>query len=254
MPRSRSRSSRPVGVVSPLVGCTIENPEYPSSPPTPLNTWCSPGRRRSCRAAPHVSATQWTGHVPPSLAKCGVTGGCQSCVVTTSALRRAAAAATSRLTTSMTSSAPDTYRLPSGWAKSFCTSTTRRAGVLVVGDRHSAEATGTSDQGGATGRTPDYEIALGHGHPDPVVCTGVRGRQGLGVPYRNARSSPYDKVRFSPNPPPPPLSTSRRHLSLPPQASRSAAWAATCPPAERDASAIAVAPKEWVTIVTDPKS
>ena len=31
-------------------------------------------------SAPHVSCTQWTGHVPPSLAKCGVTAGCQSWV------------------------------------------------------------------------------------------------------------------------------------------------------------------------------
>ena len=67
---------------------------------------------------PQVSATQWTGQGPPSLAKWGVDGGCQSWVKTT---RPPAfvAIAISRLIVGTTSAAPATERLPAGSAKFF---------------------------------------------------------------------------------------------------------------------------------------
>jgi hypothetical protein len=56
-----------------------------------------------------VSATQWTGQIPPSLAKCGVVSGCQSWVKATVALA-AVAIAISRLTTGTMASPPATDR------------------------------------------------------------------------------------------------------------------------------------------------
>ena len=62
------------GLLSPVFGSRIVKPEYPSSPPSPFAPWRPPvpGRGSACSRAPHVPATQCTGHVPPSLAKCGV--------------------------------------------------------------------------------------------------------------------------------------------------------------------------------------
>src|SRR3990170_2850719 len=82
--------------------------------------------RLGWRSAPQVSATQWTGQIPPSLAKCGVDAGCQSCVYNTGA-PAATARCTSSLTRATISSPPRTDRLPAGSAKSFCRSTTMSA-------------------------------------------------------------------------------------------------------------------------------
>ena len=41
--------------------------------------------RSGWSAAPHDSATQWTGQMPPSLEKWGVDAGWRSCVYTTNA-------------------------------------------------------------------------------------------------------------------------------------------------------------------------
>ena len=73
-----------------------------------------------------MPATQCTGHGPPSVTKWGVRGGCQSWVYTTGA-PAARAAAISSFTAGSTASAPATDSEPSGWAKSFCTSTTTSA-------------------------------------------------------------------------------------------------------------------------------
>src|SRR5436309_11266947 len=64
--------------------------------------------------------------MPPSLAKCGVDSGCQSWVYTTS-VPAARARAVSPFAAAGTRSPPRTYSDPFGSAKSFCTSTTRRA-------------------------------------------------------------------------------------------------------------------------------
>jgi hypothetical protein len=63
---------------------------------------------------------------PPSFWKCGVTGGCQSIIITTRA-PAASAWAISRLTWPTIAAPPVTGRLPLGSAKSFWTSTTIRA-------------------------------------------------------------------------------------------------------------------------------
>ena len=69
-----------------------------------------------------------TGQIPPSLAKWGVEGGCQSRVYTTVA-PAAWARSISALMNGITAAPSVTERLPSGSAKSFWTSTTTRAVV-----------------------------------------------------------------------------------------------------------------------------
>ena len=91
----------------PVSGSRIVKAEYPSSPRAPLRiSGASSGTSSSgWSAAPQVSRTQWTGHVPPSAAKWGVCSGCQSWLYATSA-PFARASAASRLTIGMMSAPP----------------------------------------------------------------------------------------------------------------------------------------------------
>ncbi len=107
-------------------GSRIVKPLYPSSPLLPLRTTGPRTSSPGWSAAPQVSRTQWTGQIPPSRAKWGVVGGCQSWVYTTSA-SASSADVTSASMGAGNGSPPATYSEPAGSAKSFWTSTTMSA-------------------------------------------------------------------------------------------------------------------------------
>ena len=79
-PAVRRRPSSAVGTSAPVAWSRIVKPLYPSSPSSPLPIVGPSTTSVGSKAAPQVPATQWTGHVPPSFAKWGVTAGWRSCV------------------------------------------------------------------------------------------------------------------------------------------------------------------------------
>ena len=81
-------------------------------------------QRRDGARRPTCPATQWTGQMPPSLAKWGVARGCQSWVATTRAPLAVGQRDLAVDHAGRSSSPPATLRLPAGSAKSFWTSTT----------------------------------------------------------------------------------------------------------------------------------